>query len=439
MQINSKYILVDNKKSLELAIVTLATSKIIAIDTESSGYYTYFSKVCLIQISGNGKNFIIDPMAQIDIKTLNPVFKNPAILKVFHSAIDDIKALKRDFGFEFKNIADTMYSSKLLGLEHNSLNYLVEYYHKIFLSKTEQKSNWEKRPLDRHQLQYAALDTAYLESIWTTMQAELEKRNLLTEAVSEFEKMADEPYVAKETTNEIHWHKFPNIDKFTSEERRNVCDILQFRDDKAKRMNKAPFRVINNETIEKIVKKELTEDNLITLLGKKDGAELHKILLNPLGPPLEKVDTPKLDYELKPEEEELFKQLRKWRDRIMKKRNIDHTMLLSNKNLILIIRSNIQNLDDLRKLSLMSEWKILNYGPSILKALKNENYDELLNHLVPLNRVKRTKKPEPQKQKPNGQKPKEVKAVESKEKVTEEAEKNGVSEEPPKDSSENSV
>ncbi|MBP6739997.1 MAG: HRDC domain-containing protein, partial [Leptospiraceae bacterium] len=261
----------------------------------------------------------------------------------------------------------------------------------------------------RYQLQYAALDTAYLESIWTTMRAELEKRNILDEALSEFEKMADEPYVAKEVTNEIHWHKFPNIDKFSPEERRGICDILQFRDDKAKRMNKAPFRVINNETIEKIVKKELSEDNLITLLGKKDGAELFKILQNPTGTPLDKVDIPKLDYELKPDEESLFKQLRKWRDKIMKKRNIDHTMLLSNKNLILIIRSKIDSLEELRALSLMSEWKVQNYGPSILKALKNESYDDLLNHLVPLSKVKRVKKPEPQTQKPKDYKTKETK------------------------------
>jgi ribonuclease D len=81
----------------------------ISIDTESSGYYTYYSKVCLVQISANGKNFILDPMAQIDIKALSGVFKNPSILKIFHSAIDDIKALKRDFGFEFKNIAEDWY------------------------------------------------------------------------------------------------------------------------------------------------------------------------------------------------------------------------------------------------------------------------------------------------------------------------------------------
>ena len=39
----------------------------------------------------------------------------------------------------------------------------------------------------------------------------------------------------------------------------------------------------------------------------------------------------------------------------------------------------------------MSEWKIQNYGPFYFKSFKNENYDELLNHLVPLTRVKRAK------------------------------------------------
>ncbi|HMZ66964.1 MAG TPA: HRDC domain-containing protein, partial [Leptospiraceae bacterium] len=208
--------------------------------------------------------------------------------------------------------------------------------------------------------------------------------------------------------NEVHWHKFPNIDKFTPEQRRNIFDILHFRDDKARRMNKAPFRILNNETIEKIVKKEMPEENFINILGKKDGAELSRILQNPSGAPLDKADFPKPDYDLKPEEETPFKQLRKWRDKIMKKRNMDHTMLLSNKNLIQIIRSNVSTLEELRNLSLISEWKIQNYGPSILKALKNEPYDDLINPLVPLLSSRKPKKPQPhQKQKTKDQKKEE--------------------------------
>jgi ribonuclease D len=391
MQINSKYSLVQDKKSLELAMVHLQGANTLSVDTESSGFYTYYSKICLIQITANSKNFLFDPLSPIDIKLLGNLFKNPNILKIFHSAIDDIKALKRDFGFEFETIADTMYSSKLLGLEHNSLNYLVEFYHKVNLSKTEQKSNWEKRPLDRNQLQYAALDTAYLESIWEKMKEELIKRNLYEEAISEFEKISKEQPANKDLTNEIQWYKFPEIDKYTPQERRSIADILQFRDDKAKRMNKAPFRVINNETIIKIIKRELNEQDLIQQLGKKDGSDLYKILNNPLGDPLDKMEIPKNDYEVKQEEELQFKNLRKWREKIMKKRNMDHTMLPSNKQLLSIIRNSVQSLESLRSLNLMSEWKVNQYGNSIIKALNNENYDDLIQGLVPLNRPKQKK------------------------------------------------
>lgn len=393
MQINSKFTLIDNKKAMELAVVNFSNARIISIDTESSGYYTYYSKVCLVQITANGKNYVIDPLAQVDMRLLDPIFKNPQILKIFHSAPDDIKALKRDFGYHFTNVADTMYSSKLLGLEHNSLNYLVDYYHKIKLSKTEQKSNWEKRPLDKQQLIYAALDTAYLESIWEKMKSELEEAELLEEAVSEFEKFTEEVYKGRENTQELNWHKFPNILKFTAEERRTVYDILHYREEKARRVNKAPFRIINNESITKIISDKMNEEKLIQSFGKKEGTEIFKIIQNPSGPPLEKTDFPKLDENLTPHEMGRLRHLQKWRDKIMKKRGVDHSMLLSNKQLLQLIRKPPKDLEDLRAESLMSNWKVDTYGPSLLKALSNENYEELLGVLKPIKQKKKIENP----------------------------------------------
>ena len=84
MQINSKYILVDNKKSLELAVVNLSNSKVIAIDTESlSDIIHIYSKVCLVQISANGKTSLLIRWHRLDIKALDVIFKNPSILKFF--------------------------------------------------------------------------------------------------------------------------------------------------------------------------------------------------------------------------------------------------------------------------------------------------------------------------------------------------------------------
>ncbi len=386
MQTNSEYIYIDNKKALELACVFMYNSNSLGVDTESSSFYTYYSKVCLIQVSCKDKNYLIDPLSKISLKPLEEIFFNPKILKVFHSATDDIKALKRDFGFSFQNIADTMYSSKLLGFEHNSLNYIVEKYFQVKLSKTEQKSNWAKRPLDKQQLKYAALDTVYLCRIWEKMKQELEENELLEEALSEFEKMTQEIYHGRETKNENHWYKFQNILQYTPEQRRKIHDLLKYREEKARKINKAPFRIFNTQIIHNLVTCEILNEETISkyIHNKKDIQEVLHILQNPSGPPLEKSDIPKYDYGISPNVKAKLVLLRKWRSKIIQKRKIHHTMIISNRQMLQLIQNPPKDLEELEKTNIMSKWKVQNYGPSLLKALNNEPYENLIAHLKPI-------------------------------------------------------
>lgn len=384
MQIQSDYIVVDNVRSLQLALITLSQSDCLSIDTESSGYYTYYSKVCLIQISSKGKNYIFDPIRLDDLSGLGPLFENPSILKIFHSASDDIKALKRDFGFKFINIADTMFSSRLLDLEQNSLLYLVEHYHKVKLSKKEQKSNWEKRPLEKSQLQYAALDTVYLESIWDKMREELGKRKLLDEALSEFVKIAEEEPEPFEGFS-INLEKFPNVLELSSDERRALHDTLAFRDEKAKKLNKAPFRVWNNDKVLELVKSRGELNKLIDIVGKKDAENLYQVYKNPSGPPIQKNDLFKRSIEdLTGEEADRFKRLRQWRETIMSIRRMGHNLMPSNKNIAEIAKKNPKSIEELRELGIFSNWKVENYGPSLLAAIQSKPYETTLSGLVPI-------------------------------------------------------
>ncbi|TGN20448.1 ribonuclease D [Leptospira idonii] len=382
MQINSNYILVDSPKALDLALINLRQSKILSIDTESSGYYTYYPRVCLIQINSNGKNYIIDPLKIPDLKGLSPLFADPNILKIFHSAQDDIKALKRDFGFQFKNVADTMISSRLLSLEQSSLSFVVEFYHQVTLSKVEQKSNWEIRPLQKQQLRYAALDTAYLESIWLKMEEELKRRNLYEEAKSDFEFTAAEEYVAKEGEG-FSLAKFPDIVNFTPLERRKILELLRYRDEKAKKINKASFRVFNNDKLSQAVKEQPNEGKCIEWFGKKDGSEIYKLLVSEYNDPIEASELSKRHGEdLNEEEDKKFESAKKWRLRVMRIRRMEHSLLPSNKQLIIILKSNPSNLEELRALKVFSDWKVDNYGPSLLAALSGLHYDSMLNRLV---------------------------------------------------------
>lgn len=223
------------------------------------------------------------------------------------------------------------------------------------------------------------------------MREALEKENLLEEAYSEFERMTVEEYSLREDNQEVQLHRFPEIQKYSPEERRLILNILQFREEKAKRMNKASFRVMNNEYIVKIVQKKPTEEELIEKLGKKDGKALFEEIQNPKGELIETISIPRVNADLNPEEEVIFQRLKKWRDKVMKHRNIDHSMLLSNKNLISVLQKNPQNIQELENMNLMSDWKLKNYGPMLLKALKNEPYEYLLKKMTVIKGKKKKK------------------------------------------------
>ena len=61
----SNYQLIKNPKQLNQLIERLQLETCIAVDTESDSLYSYFEKVCLLQISTETENFIIDPNGKL--------------------------------------------------------------------------------------------------------------------------------------------------------------------------------------------------------------------------------------------------------------------------------------------------------------------------------------------------------------------------------------
>ena len=87
---------------------------------------------------------------------------NPAIEKVFHAAEYDLICLKRDFGFEFNNLFDTMLAARILGKSGLGLGTMLEQEFGIQVDKRLQRANWARRPLPPEMMAYARMDTHYL-------------------------------------------------------------------------------------------------------------------------------------------------------------------------------------------------------------------------------------------------------------------------------------
>src|SRR5581483_4069614 len=93
----------------------------IAVDTEADSLYSYYEKVCLVQFSIPGRDFILDTLSVKTIEPLGELFADPTIEMVFHAAEYDILSLKRDYQFTFENIFDTMVAARVLGWKHVGL------------------------------------------------------------------------------------------------------------------------------------------------------------------------------------------------------------------------------------------------------------------------------------------------------------------------------
>lgn len=147
-----------------------------AVDIEADSFHHYYPKVCLIQMSFDGDNFVIDPLAKLDMKPFFEVLGSKNL--IFHDAGYDLRMLRLGFGFEPKGeIFDTMLAGKLLRLESLNLAGMLHHILEVTISKGSQKADWSKRPLPDHLLEYAAMDTHYLLELAARLEAMLQEQN----------------------------------------------------------------------------------------------------------------------------------------------------------------------------------------------------------------------------------------------------------------------
>lgn len=162
MERMQKPIIVDNQTAFHRMVEHLSRQPSIAIDTESNSLHAYHERVCLLQISSARRDYLVDPFVLDDLSELGTILSNTAIQKIFHAGDYDIACLKRDFGFTFANLFDTMLAASALGIASLGYGTLVEKYLNVTLEKKYQRANWGERPLKPEMLIYAQADSHYL-------------------------------------------------------------------------------------------------------------------------------------------------------------------------------------------------------------------------------------------------------------------------------------
>jgi len=241
------YRYVQTNPELEQLLPLVQQAGEIAVDTEADSLHHYFEKVCLIQLSVDQEDIIVDPLAGCDLSALlNVLAEKPLIL---HGADYDLRMLRASFGFRPNNtVFDTMLAAQLLGYEGLGLAALVQRFMGVTLSKTGQRSDWSQRPLRRVQLDYAVDDTHYLKSLARELSRQLQELGRSDWHREACEKMvvASARKAPRDPENEWRIKGLKNLERPSLN---MVRSLWYWRDQQARESDRPSFKFMGNEQL----------------------------------------------------------------------------------------------------------------------------------------------------------------------------------------------
>jgi ribonuclease D len=238
--------MITSTQELEEAVATFAPHSRIALDTEADSLHCYFDKLCLVQITIPGANYLIDPLAGFSLDPLFTALEGKTV--IIHSADYDLRLLRR-CGYEGPTVLfDTMIAARLCGATEFGLAALLHQYFGVTLAKASQKANWARRPLPPEMLAYAVNDTLNLLTLAKIQEARLRELGRW----EWFEQMCEKAIRSAAFTRERDPDTLWRISGYADLSARGSAilrALWNWRDQEAQSVDKPAFHILNNDLL----------------------------------------------------------------------------------------------------------------------------------------------------------------------------------------------
>ncbi len=364
---------VDSNQLLKQMIDDLAAQQRVAVDTESNSLHAFREQVCLMQFSSPGADYLVDPLVLKDLDLLAPIFANSAIEKIFHAAEYDLICLRRDFGFKFASLFDTMQAARTLGYTAVGLDRLLGDKFGIQMDKRHQKANWAARPLTEEQIYYAQLDTHFLFQLRDTLEQELIAVERLQFALEDFTRACRE---TEQKPALESWERFAGRKDLTLRELTILSHLCRWRDQEAEKLDRPPYKVMVDEVLINLAKNPPEQKVDLSAAGLSEKqiklwgqALLHAIQDGSVAPIVQrKPIAHKNDAVLR-----RLEKLKLWRKNLGLEMKVESDIILPKPYLSILAENPPGSLDELAALMKDTPSRVERFGVQILKALGGKN------------------------------------------------------------------
>ncbi len=218
----------------------------IAIDTEADSLHSYFEKLCLLQMSFDQQDYLIDTLAGFDLSPLAQALEEKEI--VLQGADFDLRLMRGTFAFVPARVFDTVIAARLLGIKEFSLAALVKNFFNVELAKGSQKANWAQRPLPPRMAEYAMNDTHYLLPLVEKLEQQLIELGRLEWLRESCQRAIELASIQRERDEDELW-RIAGAGPLRGRPAAILRSLWHWRDREAREVDRPPFHILQNQQL----------------------------------------------------------------------------------------------------------------------------------------------------------------------------------------------
>lgn len=254
----------------------LAQAKQIALDTEFVSERTYRPVLCLVQVAADGELALIDPLAVKDLKPFWEAIARPGHETIVHAGRGELEFCYQAVGRAPAGLFDVQIVAGLVGIEYPAgYGTLISKLLGQKPNKAETRTDWRQRPLSRRQIQYALDDIRYLPALRNELDARLTRLQRHAWVAEEMAAMEEE---VQWSLSQERWRRVSGNSGLTGRSLAIVRELWRWREDEAQRRNCPPRRVLRDDLLVELAKRQTAEIPRIEAVRGLDRGDLKRHL-----------------------------------------------------------------------------------------------------------------------------------------------------------------
>lgn len=267
---------VTSDDQLRRLCAELADAPAIAFDTEFVSEHTYRPELCLLQVAAAGQLVVVDTKVVRDLNPFWELLTTPGRESIVHAGREEVSFCWEAVGRPPAGLFDVQLAAGLIGYEYPAgYGTLVNRIMRKTLHKRETRTDWRRRPLSPHQIDYALDDVRDLETIRNEIHGELARLGRLAWLETETRDWLES---LDRSRDRERWRRVSGSSGLSSRELAIVRQLWQWREAEAERRDAPPRRILRDDLIIELAKRRGADEKQIRAVRGLDRGDLRPFI-----------------------------------------------------------------------------------------------------------------------------------------------------------------